>query len=79
MTTIIRRTGKHGQLSFRAQLRRQGAPPTERHTSFIWPVSLWRHITSPHVVGPFAKATSTCERFRHRMHEAWVPHIPVTE
>jgi hypothetical protein len=33
MTTIIRHTGKYGQLSFRAQLRRQGAPPTERHLS----------------------------------------------
>ena len=27
MATIIRRIGKHGQLSYRVQVRRKGAPP----------------------------------------------------
>ena len=50
MATIIRRTGKNGQLSFHAQVRRQGAPPPSATCTKLSEARKWVQVTEAAIV-----------------------------
>src|SRR5215471_16746880 len=45
MATIVRRLGKNGQLSYRAQVRRKGAPPLSATFTMLADARKWVQIT----------------------------------
>jgi hypothetical protein len=50
MTTIIRRTGKNGQTSYRAQVRRKGAPPLSATFTQLSKARKWVQVTEAAIV-----------------------------
>src|SRR5215471_14537259 len=65
MATIVRRLGKNGQLSYRAQVRRKGTPPLSATFTKLSDARKWIQITEAAILeGRHFKAT---EAKRHTL------------
>jgi hypothetical protein len=65
MATIVRRTGKNGQLSFRAQVRRKGAAPLSATFSKLTETRKWVQVTEAAIVE--GRHFKTAEAKRHTL------------
>ena len=65
MATIVRRTTKQGQISYRAQVRRKGAPPLSATFTRLADAKKWVQITEAAIVE--GRHFKTAEAKRHTL------------
>src|SRR2546425_4733362 len=65
MATIVRRTSKNGQLSYRAQVRRKGAPPLSATFTKLSDARKWGQITEAAIFE--GRHFKTAEAKRHTL------------
>jgi hypothetical protein len=76
MATIIRRPGKNGQLSYRAQVRRKGAPPLSATFTKLSDARKWIQVTEAAILE--GRHIKTAEAQRHTLGDLtdrYVEHI----